>query len=81
MDLLKKFWEGWKAFGHALGNLVARLVLSIFYFTVFVPFGLGVRLFSDPLQVKPIGVTTSPNNLWRTRTTEDRTLDQVRRQF
>lgn len=27
----------------------ARVVLSLFYFTLFVPFGVGVRLFDDPL--------------------------------
>jgi len=76
MALLRKFWESWKAFGHFLGNVVARVVLSLFYFTVFVPFGLGVRWFSDPLQIK-----TRPNSLWRTRSTMDQTLDEVRRQF
>ncbi len=73
---LKKIWEGWKAFGRFLGNLLARIVLSIFYFTVFVPFGLGVRLFSDPLHIK-----TSPDNFWRPRSTHDQKLDEVLRQF
>jgi len=76
MTLLKKFWESWKAFGHFLGNLVARVVLSLFYFTVLVPFGLGVRLLSDPLQIK-----TRPSSLWRPRSTADQTLDEVGRQF
>jgi hypothetical protein len=73
---LKKLWEGWKAFGHFLGNLLARVVLSIFYFTIFVPFGLGVRWWSDPLQIK-----TKPNSLWRPRSTGDQTLAEVGRQF
>jgi hypothetical protein len=76
MTLLRKFWERWKAFGQFLGNLVARVVLSLFYFTVFVPFGLGVRLLSDPLQIK-----TRPDSLWRPRSTADQTLDEVGRQF
>jgi hypothetical protein len=76
MKLLRKFWEGWKAFGRLLGNLVARVALSIFYFTVFVPFGLGVRWFSDPLQIK-----TKPASLWRPRSTTDQTLADVERQF
>lgn len=76
MTVLQKIWQAWKAFGLFLGNLVARVVLSIFYFTIFVPFGLGVRLFSDPLQVK-----TKPGSLWRPRSTEDQALDAVRRQF
>lgn len=76
MALLKKFWERWKAFGHFMGNIVARVVLSLFYFTVFVPFGLAVRLLSDPLQIK-----TRPSTLWRSRSTADQTLDEVGRQF
>jgi len=76
MTVLKKLWQGWKAFGHFLGNLLARLVLSIFYFTIFVPFGLGVRRWSDPLQIK-----TGPTSLWRPRSTGDQTLAEVERQF
>lgn len=73
---LQRFWEGWKGFGHFIGNLVARLVLSLFYFTVFVPFGLGVRLFNDPLNIK-----TVPSSFWMARQTGDHTLDEVLRQF
>jgi hypothetical protein len=72
----KKFWEGWKGFGHFIGNLIARLVLTIFYFTVFVPFGLGVRLFSDPLHLKQ-----RPSAFWRSRQTGDQNLKEVSRQF
>ena len=74
--LTKDFWQGWKAFGHFLGNLVARVVLSIFYFTIFVPFAFGVRLFSDPLQIK-----TTPADFWRPRPTGDQTLEEVMRQY
>lgn len=74
--MLRKLWEGWKAFGRMIGNFLARIVLTIFYFTVFVPFGIGVSLFSDPLHVK-----TSPDKLWRPRTTGDQKLEEVLRQF
>ncbi len=76
VSLTPKFWQGWKAFGHFLGNLVARVVLTIFYFTVFVPFGLGVKLFSDPLHIK-----STPAKLWRSRSTGDQTLEEVLRQY
>jgi len=76
MDLLKKFWEGWKAFGRFMGNFLARIVLTIFYFTIFVPFGLGVRLLSDPLQIK--GEAASG---WRPRETGDQNLEELLRQF
>ena len=76
MRVLRKLWEGWKAFGRFLGNLLARVVLSIFYFTIFAPFGLGVRWLSDPLQIK-----TRPNRLWRPRSTRDQTVAEAGRQF
>jgi hypothetical protein len=74
--LIKDFWKGWQAFGHFLGNMLARVVLTVFYFTVFVPFALGVKLFSDPLHLK-----STPSNFWRNRTTGDQTIEQVLRQY
>ncbi len=76
MRVLKQLWDGWKAFGRFMGNQVARVALSLFYFTVFAPFGLGVRWWGDPLQIK-----TTPSSLWRPRSTTDQTLVEVERQF
>jgi hypothetical protein len=76
VSLTSNFWQGWKVFGHFLGNLLARVVLTIFYFTVFVPFAVGVRLFSDPLHLK-----TMPAKLWHSRHTGDQTLEDVLRQY
>jgi hypothetical protein len=76
MAALKRFWTAWKAFGHFMGNFLARIVLTVFYFTVFVPFGLGVRLLSDPLHIK-----TTSGPLWRSRSTGDQKLEDVLRQF
>jgi hypothetical protein len=59
-----------------MGNLVARVVLSIFYFTVFVPFGVGVRLSMDPLELK-----ATPGSLWRPRSTKDQTVADTERQY
>ena len=73
---VQKMWEGWKGFGHFIGNLLARLVLTIFYFSVFIPFGIGVRLFSDPLRIK-----TPPSPQWVSRQTGDQNLKEVSRQF
>jgi len=50
--MIKRFWQRWKAFAHVIGNFQARLLLSLFYFLLLSPFGLGVKLFSDPLRVK-----------------------------
>lgn len=74
--LIENFWQHWKAFGHFLGDWLGRAVLTVFYFTVFVPFGVGVRLFSDPLHIK-----TRPDDLWRPRSTGDKNVEEVLRQF
>jgi MFS family permease len=76
LTLIKDFWHDWKAFGEFLGNLLARIVLTVFYFTVFVPFALVARFFSDPLQVK-----STPSPHWRPRTTGDQKLEDIFRQF
>ena len=51
MSIFSKIWKGWKRFGQIIGDLIVRLVLSVFYFTIFLPFGVGVRLFGDPLNI------------------------------
>ena len=74
--LVENVWVHWKQFGHFLGDWLGRAVLTIFYFTVFVPFGIGVRLFSDPLHIK-----TEPDDRWRPRETGDQNFEDVLRQF
>ena len=76
MQLLRKLWEGWKAFGRFMGNQIARVVLSLFYFTILLPYGLGVRWFGDPLKIK-----TRPDRLWQSRSPRDPTLAEAGRQF
>lgn len=55
MSLLKRIWECWKVIAHAIGNFQARLLLALFYFLLLAPFGLGVRLLSDPLGLRKKG--------------------------
>ena len=76
MELLKKFWRGWKRFGQFMGDIVGRVVLTIFYFTIMLPFSLIVTLFSDPLDMKKRKAPA-----WQARTTGDQTLEEARRQF
>ncbi len=54
--MLKKIWHHWKRFGQWMGDNVARIVLTIFYFTLALPFGLIVRFTQDPMDVKPKGM-------------------------
>ncbi|MFQ5420664.1 MAG: hypothetical protein ACE5FD_19585 [Anaerolineae bacterium] len=73
MEFLKRFWEAWKKFGHLMGDIIGRLVLTIFYFTIFLPFGLLVRLFGDRLDLK------EKPAIWHNRETTDLTLNDARK--
>jgi hypothetical protein len=49
---LKVFWSIWKRVAHRIGNFQARVLLTILYAVILLPFGVISRLFSDPLQLK-----------------------------
>jgi len=51
-SLRTKLWEGWKKFGHAFGDFQARVLLTVFYYILILPFGLMVRFFADTLNIK-----------------------------
>jgi len=71
---LRRVWHIWRRIGQVIGDWIARVVLTAFYFTLFAPFGLGVRLLSDPLAVKH-----EHRAQWLERTTRDLSLDDARR--
>jgi hypothetical protein len=56
----QQWWESWKRFSTEIGNYQSRILLAFFYFVVVTPFGLGVRLFSDPLHLRP----SQNNTMW-----------------
>jgi len=59
-----------------IGNFMNRLILSVFYFVIVLPFGLGVRLFSDPLRIKKTHTTH-----WTPLVMRSDNLDDARKQF
>ncbi len=73
-SLRTKLWEGWKKFGHAVGNFQARLLLTLIYYVLVLPFGLGVRLFSDSMNMKK-----RPSK-WFDHPSLPNTLEEARRQ-
>ena len=75
MELLKTLWKKWRAFGKMMGDFVARIFMTVFYFTLAVPFGVGVRLFKDPLRQK------SPRAEWLPRAEREDTIESARRLF
>ena len=49
----KHLWRGWQRIARAIGNLLSRIVTTFAYVVVLPLFAIGVRLFTDPLQLKP----------------------------
>ena len=76
MQFLRKVWQTWKRIGQFMGDLVGRLVLSVFYFTLVMPFGLGMRFFGDRLAMRRLD-----RPKWAERETHDLTLEGSRRLF
>ena len=77
MDILRKAWDTWQRFGRLIGDFIGRVVLTVFYFTVLSPVGLGMPLLSDPLGLRGRG---NPSH-WLERETRDRALGDAQRQF
>jgi hypothetical protein len=50
--VLKRIWQSWKRGAQAIGTFQARVLLTLFYAILVLPFGIFVRLFSDPLRIK-----------------------------
>ena len=49
---LKALCSAWKRLAHKIGNFQARVLLTVLYAIVVLPFGLPARIFSDPLKIK-----------------------------
>jgi hypothetical protein len=52
LTILRQAWERFKVIARIIGNFQSRVLLTLFYFVILAPFGLGVRLFGDPLGLK-----------------------------
>jgi hypothetical protein len=74
---LRRWWEKWKAFAADMGNYQGRLLLALFYFVVVTPFGIAVRLFSDPLQLRRI----ESASFWVERELSNYNLERANEQF
>ncbi|MEW6143988.1 MAG: hypothetical protein AB1598_03110 [Thermodesulfobacteriota bacterium] len=52
MSLPRRIWEGWKKIARKIGDFNARVILTIFYLVLLMPFAILVKLFTDPLEIK-----------------------------
>ena len=49
---LKGLWAAWTRLAHKIGNFQARVLLTVLYALLVLPFGIMVRVFADPLRIK-----------------------------
>ncbi len=74
--MLRELWNRWLTLAKKIGNFQSRVILTVFYFLIVTPFGLLVRIFSDPLHSKSGPGQTG----WLPRETYDVDLAAVRKQ-
>lgn len=76
MVMLRRAWTAWKELAGYIGEFQARLLLTVFYFTVAVPFGVLARVV-DPLRLR----TRGQRSAWVLRPPREENLSAARRQF
>lgn len=74
--MFRKLWREWMALARHIGNFNARALITLVYFVLMAPFGLIMRSFTDPLQLKQ----PPTNSFWLPRETYDVDLERARRQ-
>ncbi len=74
----RQWWEAWRKSGIAIGAFQSRILLGLFYFVVVAPFGVAVRAFGDPLQIRG---KKRPSQWLPKGAPADVSLDECRRQF
>jgi hypothetical protein len=74
-NIVQSAWNRWKIIGEVFGDFQGRLFAVLFYFTIFIPFALGVRLFGDPLRIRKLPAR------WTDRPAVGSTVEEARRQF
>ena len=50
--MLKSLWGAWKRLARRLGDFQARVLLTVIYAFLILPFGVLLRLFGDPLRIR-----------------------------
>ncbi len=75
-EIIDLAWDRFRIITTIIGDVQGRLIASLFYFTILVPFGLASRIFSDPLGIKRTSTTTS----WLDRPAIAEELEAAKRQ-
>lgn len=71
---LKSIWDKWLHFGRLVGDYIGKVILSVFYFTIALPFGLFARFGSNALDI-------SGQERWLPKKSIEVTIERARRLF
>ncbi len=75
-NIFQRAWKGWSLFAAEMGHIQGGLFMGFFYFIVVTLFGIGARLFTDPMGLK----ATPAGSGWVDRRPLDSTLEQAQEQ-
>ena len=75
-NVFKRAWEGWKKVAHVIGVFNTRVIMSVLYFIIILPFGLVFRMVSDPLQLQE-----PPDSNWVALPPQEHDMNAAHNQF
>jgi len=75
-ERFKAAWAGWKKIAHRIGNFNARVLLSLFYIVISLPFSLIAKA-KNPLHLD----SAHRDSFWLDRPTAKSAAESSRRQF
>lgn len=75
-EIFSLAWKRFNVIAAIIGDVQGRLIATIFYFTIFLPFGIISRLTTDPLRQK----TDAKTKTWLARPPQPTDLESAKRQ-
>lgn len=76
-SLPHRIWQSWGNISGRMGNFQSRIILSLFFFILVLPFALIAKLLSDPLRIR----YQESQSHWLTKLGTETSLERFRRQF
>jgi hypothetical protein len=73
-EIFQIAWKRFNTIALVMGDVQGRIIITAFYFTILLPFGIGSRLFSDPLRQR------DRRALWLERAAVPEDLESARQQ-
>ena len=83
-DLWDVAWHRFNVISSIVGDANSRIIATLFYFTILVPFGIGSRLMTDPMRQNTItddaGKTRHAGLEWMKREPVPTDIDSAKQQ-